>query len=288
VGLPWINYQSKTGSFCAKKHETGKEGKVYNFDHRIRDYLNLVCRLSSILLIKTGRYVKSIVKALKHFILILVAAVGVYLLAAVVLSVVKIPQQSINCQEQTAFYVATNGVHLYIILPAESVDRQLIEQLNLPAGTRLIAFGWGDKNFYRNTPEWKNLTLSSAFKALFLKSATAINVTAYKQTYPFWRKMYICPVQLQQLADFISDSFLLNSAGKIIRFEVKKGYEANDSFYDAKGSFSLFKTCNVWVCQALKSANIETSVWSPFDFGVLYHFPKTLREDGPPALGINL
>jgi len=40
------------------------------------------------------------------------------------------------------------------------------------------------------------------------------------------------------------------------------------------GSFSLFNTCNVWVNKALKVTGIETSVWSPFDFGVLHHLPE--------------
>jgi uncharacterized protein (TIGR02117 family) len=107
-----------------------------------------------------------------------------------------------------------------------------------------------------------------------------MNVTAYNQTYPFWRKIKLCPVQLQQLVTFISNSFLYDASGRITRFDVNKGYGINDSFYDAKGSFSLFKTCNVWVNQALKSADVETSLWSPFDFGVLYHLPEKQQEGG--------
>lgn len=44
-----------------------------------------------------------------------------------------------------------------------------------------------------------------------------------------------------------------------------------DNFYDATGSFSIFHTCNVWVNVALKEIEVKTSVWSPFDFEILYH-----------------
>jgi len=41
-----------------------------------------------------------------------------------------------------------------------------------------------------------------------------------------------------------------------------------------QGSFSLIKTCNIWVNKALKETGVPTSVWSPFDFCILYYLPK--------------
>lgn len=216
---------------------------------------------------------KSIFKALKKLLFLLIVAIGLYMLAALVLSLVKTRPRPISCVKQLEVYVSSNGVHLDVIIPAESLEREFAKQLKLPRGTKFVAFGWGDKNFYIKTPQWKDLTVPNAFTALFLKSATAMHVTAYKQTSPAWRKTKICPAQLNRLVAYISKSFTKDYEGQIYRIDIK-GYTINDSFFTARGSFSLFKTCNVWVNQALKTAAIETSIWSPFDFGVLHHLPE--------------
>ena len=52
-----------------------------------------------------------------------------------------------------------------------------------------------------------------------------------------------------------------------------EGYNSYDSFFEAKGSFSFYRTCNIWVNKALKVIGVKTSIWSPFDFGVLHHLP---------------
>ncbi|MCY1720689.1 TIGR02117 family protein [Prolixibacteraceae bacterium Z1-6] len=217
---------------------------------------------------------RSIYKFLKQLLFLLVLAIGLYLLAALVLSLIKTRPQPINCTEQMEVYVSSNGVHLDVIVPVESLEHEFAQQLQLPRGTKFVAFGWGDKNFYIKTPEWKDLTVQTAFTAVFLKSATAMHVTVYKQTSPAWRTLKICPLQIQQLVNYITNSFARDANGRIELLDVK-GYASNDSFYNARGSFSLFKTCNVWVNQALKEALIETSVWSPFDFGVLHFIPET-------------
>jgi hypothetical protein len=77
---------------------------------------------------------------------------------------------------------------------------------------------------------------------------------------------------MNTLLKYLSNSFKKDD-GKIQKIDID-GYAYNDSFYDANGSFSIFKTCNIWVNKALKEANIETSVWSPFDIGILYHLPE--------------
>lgn len=178
----------------------------------------------------------------------------------------------LSCLAENEVFITSNGVHLDIIVPVEDLYPQLVTQLNFKKGTKYISFGWGDKDFYINTPEWSDLKFSVAFKALFLKSQTALHVTGYPQSYGSWRSVTICDEQLEILNNYISKSFIKDEKGSINGFKVK-GYGINDNFYDARGSFSVFKTCNIWTNTALKETGIKTSVWSPFDFGVLYHLP---------------
>jgi len=158
-------------------------------------------------------------------------------------------------------------------LPVKNIDTEFLKMLEILPQTKYVAFGWGDKQFYINTPEWKDLTIKTAFKALFLKSETAMHVTCYRNSFARWRKIKLCSSQLDSLNGYIEKSFQKNTNGSLQKIAVS-GYNETDAFYAAKGSFSLFKTCNIWVNKALKVSGVETSVWSPFDLGVLYHLPE--------------
>jgi len=219
------------------------------------------------------KIINLIFKLLKQFFIFLISAVILYFIAALILSVLKTHPPKTDCLAENEIYITTNGVHLDIVLPVENVKPELLKNLEILPGTKYVSFGWGDREFYINTPEWKDLTFKTAFKALFLKSETAMHVTCYSTSYSSWRNIKICSSQLDLLNKYIEKSFSKNENGALQKIAVR-GYYESDFFYEATGSFSLFHTCNVWVNKALKVTGIETSVWSPFDFGVLHHLPE--------------
>ncbi len=225
----------------------------------------------------TKKTVASILKFLKNLFYALVLLIGAYFLIAVILSVVRTNPPAHSCEDKTEVYLSSNGVHIDVIIAIEDMEKEFVRQLNLPRGTKYVAFGWGDKRFYITTPRWKDLTVPTAFNALFLKSESAMHVTAHSQQWKSWRKIALCPEQVNRLLNYIWSTFKKTSDGRIIPVGIP-GYSHNDFFFDANGSLSLFKTCNVWVNVALKRAGIKTSVWSPFAFGVLYHFPEDYVE----------
>ena len=200
----------------------------------------------------------------------LLLATVLYFTLALLLSYLPTHPQTSNCQHEHQIYITTNGVHLDIILPIESLDNEFRSQLEIPGHVHYVSFGWGDQEFYRKTPEWSDLTLPVAFQAVFLKGKSAMHVSWYARSYPGWNKLELCKKQLEILNHYIESSFQKDSRGKIQKCSFP-GYTSSDFFYEAKGSFTLFRTCNVWVNNALKETRIKTSVWSPFDFGVLYH-----------------
>lgn len=201
------------------------------------------------------------------------AATALYLISALLFSFLPTHPARQECSPNFEIFIASNGVHLDIIIPVENIEPQFLQKLCPLPNTQYIAFGWGDKSFYINTPEWSDLTFPVAFKALFLKSETAMHVTCLPRRFPSWEKVPLCKNQLIKLNTYIFNTFQYdeNENPKLIDYE---GYNQYDAFYDAKGSFSLFKTCNVWVNTALKEIEVKTSVWSPFDFGVLFHIKK--------------
>ena len=221
----------------------------------------------------TGNIFQRIFKLLKIALVFLVSATVIYFTAAVILSLLKTHPPDLNCAADQEIFITTNGVHLDIVLPVENVASEFLNQLEILPGTKYVSFGWGDREFYINTPEWKDLTFKTAFKALFLKSETAMHITCYSTSYSSWRNFKICPSQLDLLNKTIEKSFSKNENGSFKKLAVP-GYYQSDFFYEATGSFSLFNTCNVWVNKALKEIGVPTSVWSPFDFGVLHHLPE--------------
>ena len=95
-----------------------------------------------------------------------------------------------------------------------------------------------------------------------------MHVTPYESINSAFVSLRISKPQLEELLNYIEVSFQLDSNKfKKIDFE---GYSDMDAFYKAKGSYSLFKTCNVWTGEALKVAGIKTGIWSPFDSIILF------------------
>jgi uncharacterized protein (TIGR02117 family) len=210
------------------------------------------------------------IKFLKIVAIAIMSMILLYLFFALTLSIMSIKPKKTDCLREKYIYLTTNGVHLDIIIPYHYLDSELQQKLNFKNETLYFGFGWGDKEFFYKTPYWSDLKFKVAFKALFLKSGSAMHITVYSHSYNHWRKIFLCNEQLIRLNNYIKNSFKIDSDGRLILCPFP-GYSENDIFYEAKNNFSLFRTCNVWVNNAFKIAGIKTSVWSPFDFGVLFH-----------------
>jgi len=214
--------------------------------------------------------IKVLAKIVKKGILGFVALLLLYLIFSILLSIIPTSPQKLTCTKNNSIYIATNGVHLDIIIPKEHLTNHYIQALELGNKTRYIAFGWGDKGFYLYTPTWKDLEFSTAFKALFLPSETAMHVTRYSARYAHWHQIQLCETQLKDLLNYIDHSFKKTDSGQWLLIP-NTGYSQNDSFYEANGHYSCINTCNNWANKGLKIAGIKTALWSPFDKGILFH-----------------
>lgn len=137
---------------------------------------------------------------------------------------------------------------------------------------KYLAIGWGDKGFYLNTPEWSDLKVSTAFNAVFGLSSSAMHTTFYKKMIEDdnCKKIKITVEEYQKLITYISKSFKYDSANKVQWIE--GNYGNTDAFYEAKGSYNLFYTCNTWANNALKAANQKASLWTVTDMGIFYQY----------------
>ena len=206
-------------------------------------------------------------KIIKYFLYVLIIPVF-YLVVSLILTFITIDRKGHNETLDKAIYLNTNGIHLDIIIPKKNIDSLLLKGINTGTDDQYLSFGWGDKDFYLNTPTWNDLTFKTAFKALFLNSETLLHITRFQNRHKEWKEIKISANELQKLNNYILLSFKTNEDGykQILK---NKGYSFNDDFYQAKGSYSIFKTCNTWVNTGFKDSGLKACLWTPFDFGLL-------------------
>ncbi|MCU0389248.1 MAG: TIGR02117 family protein [Chitinophagaceae bacterium] len=211
--------------------------------------------------------------------LFLAGFVAVYLLSAFLLSRIGISSEKTE-GKQVAIYIKTNGVHTDIVVPVRSEwmdwSRQLRFDHTLAKDTsfRFLGMGWGDKGFYLETPTWADLKASVAFKAATGLSTTAIHATYYYRIDEdeTCKKILVSTDQYRRLINYITGSLQKDPAGKVINIKTNANYGETDAFYEANGSYSMFHTCNTWANNALKACGQKACFWTPFDWGIFYHY----------------
>ncbi|VXC20015.1 Urease-associated protein [Flavobacterium sp. 9AF] len=222
---------------------------------------------------------KKIFKILLKTILGFIAFLLVYSVVIFFTSIISVNDNNLETQKKVPVYILSNGVHTDIVLPLKNEIKDWstsISYLHTKAqdSTRnLLAFGWGDKGFYLDTPTWADLKTSTAIKAVTGMSSSAMHLTFYKELKENenCKKIFISENDYQQLIAYIENSFALDAGQKIQRIGTHS-YGKHDVFYEAKGSYNLFYTCNTWANQALKSGNQKAALWTVLDKGIFYHY----------------
>lgn len=184
-----------------------------------------------------------------------------------------------DTKQEVTLYIRSNGVHTDICMPTSTAQKDWLESINLAPyqdknHVDYIAIGWGDKGFFLDTPTWAELKASTAVKAVFLPSPTAMHVEflAEPQVSTSIRKVKISKRSYRKLIRFIESSFLMRNNQPILI--PGHGYGLTDNFYEAHGNYHMFNTCNVWTNDAMKSASIPTSIFSIFPDGNLMYLSK--------------
>ncbi|WP_294735771.1 TIGR02117 family protein [uncultured Flavobacterium sp.] len=138
---------------------------------------------------------------------------------------------------------------------------------------RYVVFGWGDKGFYLNTPQWSDLKASTAFCAAFHLGTSAMHTKFYNAVREDDEciKVSLSKEDYKKLVQYISSSFVYDASNKV-QWIANHSYGDYDAFYEANGKYSLFYTCNTWTNNALKAANQKAALWTPYDKGVLCHY----------------
>jgi len=218
---------------------------------------------------------KKIFKILKRIIIGLVLFLILYLAAAFLL-----PKITINAEEgaknEVEIYIITNGVHTDIVVPARNSQMDWTKKVlykntvSQDTNRKYLGMGWGDKGFYLETPTWAELKFSVGFKAATGLGSTAIHATYYSQMTESetCKKIVISKEQYTRLVTYISNSFQITKSNDFVNVVTDARYGKNDAFYEATGSYSIFKTCNTWANKALKVSGQKCCFWTSLDKGI--------------------
>ena len=202
-----------------------------------------------------------------------------YLMAAITLGMIPVNRHFEQAGNGVGVYLTSNGVHVDFVLPVQwrGIDWSDLlpydQFTNVDDGHRYLYFGWGERNFYLETPTWDDLTFSTAAHALLLPTSTVMHVE-----YAMWppplsettKRLVLSATQYQNLAREIVGSFRTRDGGEF-QLIPGHGYRGTDNFYQANGTYHAFNTCNMWTNGVLKEVGVTTAFWSPFAKAILYH-----------------
>jgi uncharacterized protein (TIGR02117 family) len=209
----------------------------------------------------------------------LLAVPALYLLAALIGSLVPVNRNWREPAQGTTVYLADNGVHVDIIMPLDAqgldwtriISRGDFEAVDPNAGW--IAFGAGEERVYLNTPTWWDLTPRTIWSAL-AGGKRVMHVEYVPSPYYAVRQIRLRPEEYRRLWAAIRADLALGADGRP-RHVGHPGYGRSDTFYEATGKASMFRTCNSWAAGRLRLAGVKTSLWPPFAQGLAWRYRRT-------------
>lgn len=211
---------------------------------------------------------------------IILGIVVIYVILGLLIPYIPVSAKDDGQKKEIPIYIYTNGVHTDIVMPVKndlqdwSLKIPFANTKSKKTDYQYIGIGWGDKGFYLDTPTWADLKFSTAVKAAFWLSDSAMHCTYYNtmKEGDDCKMIMISRSQYENLVKFVEDKFDRDQNGNFMLIPTNAVYSDNDAFYDAKGTYSFLYTCNTWSNNALKAAGQKAALWTPSDFGIFQHY----------------
>jgi uncharacterized protein (TIGR02117 family) len=234
---------------------------------------------------KTGfrRYVQLTLKSILWFFIGIIGFFLIYALISFITSRISVDGKT-EKGEKVYVYLMQSGVHTDFLVPVKNDQVDWTEyfprentKLN-DTSTKFVAIGWGDKNFYMNTPEWSDLTVKTAVFCMTGLGSAAIHSTYYyeipkdKPTI----QLALSEKQYQKLIKYVKNTLVLTKTNQSIYIKPnnKKVVTGNDAYYEAHMRYNLFHTCNTWINNGLKASQQKACLWTPSSGGIFYQYAK--------------
>jgi uncharacterized protein (TIGR02117 family) len=209
----------------------------------------------------------------------LLALPTLYMIAALIGSILPVNRGWNEAGIGTTIYIADNGIHTDIIMPVEAQGLDWARLLPksdfaaVPSGAAWIAFGSGEQHVYLDTPRWRDIRPHTVWSSL-AGGQRVIHAEYVPSPYYAVRQIRLRPEEYRRLWTAIRADFALDRRGRPQLID-HPGYGPTDAFYRATGKASAIRTCNAVVARWLRLAGVKTSVWPPFDGGLTWRYRRT-------------
>lgn len=156
----------------------------------------------------------------------------------------------------TSVFVVAQGWHTGIVLRRADVSVRLWPEIADFADATYVIVGWGDRDYYP-APRFN---LWYGLKALFWPTASVLHVVGFvappADRFPHDEvvELRLTREAVERLSAHIGASFERHGGARA-RPLLPSPY-GSGWFYPSRESFHLFKTCNVWIAQALRAAGL--------------------------------
>jgi uncharacterized protein (TIGR02117 family) len=153
-------------------------------------------------------------------------------------------------------FVAHDRWHAGIVLKKSDIPLALLPEVRDFPWAEYLEFSWGDKDYFPAPDPGIGLAL----KAAFWSSGSVLHVVGFngpvRNYYPAAEilEINLSEQDFQDSTKFISDTFSRSQLSTPA--DARPGLSPNARFYSAEGKFSIFRTCNTWVAEALSAAGL--------------------------------
>lgn len=181
-------------------------------------------------------------------------------------------QRSVETKEIKIFVHKNTSMHTEMILP---LSGKIINWLDkMPQSFRqkyknyqYLAIGWGDYDFYLESRDQPSII--TGVKAVLIPSRSIFHLRFYQNQPVINQKTVSLMITQEQYKDLVAHIREKWIPDKNVWKQVAcLGYGRNDYFFESKGYYHLFYTCNTWTNDCLKAMHIRTALWTPFATGV--------------------
>ena len=156
-------------------------------------------------------------------------------------------------------FIIHDAWHSAVVIRTADISAAVLPEMKDFPSAEYLEFSWGDRDYF-TAPDGG---LGLALKAAFWSSGSVLHVVGFrdtmKNTFPSADiiELVLSDDGFQRLIKFISDSF--SRPHPPTPADPRPGLFPNGRFYSAEGKFSISRTCNTWVAEALRAAGLPIS-----------------------------
>lgn len=156
-------------------------------------------------------------------------------------------------------FIVDNSWHAAIVLRTRDLSVKTMPELADFPAAEFIEFSWGDKDYFPDPQSG----VFAGLKAALWSGGSVMHLVGFSDTVDnFYRGATVTELRLSAIAygrmvDYISETFAREKS--LGRARAAPGLFPQSRFYPASRTFSLLRTCNTWVAEALEQAGLPIS-----------------------------